>query len=238
MLQKVLHQLMPNRCLWCDLPVHSPGQQVCNCCEAALPGFDIEFYQGNLLWLPAVQQGLPKLYAERLLSLSWYQPPFDYAISQWKLQHQLAAGHFLLQQFRQLAQRYQAAGFPLPDCLCYIPMPAWRYLRRGFNQAELLAQTLAQTWQVPVLPLLQRQRSGQHQRLLKRAQRQHNSKRLFQLNPAFRKQLPELGRIALVDDVITTGSTVQHACRCLQQGGATPLQLWTLAITAKDRRAR
>lgn len=238
MLQKILHQLMPNRCLWCDLPVHQAGQQMCSCCQHALPGFDIVFYQGNLLWLPAVQQGLPKLHAERLLSLSWYQPPYDYAISQWKLQQQLAAGHWLQQQFHQLATQYQAAGFPLPDCLCYIPMPTRRYLARGFNQAKLLAEVLGETWQIPVLPLLQRQRSGLHQRQLKRWQRRHNTKRLFQLNPAFRTQLKQLGQIALVDDIITTGSTLQQACRCLQQGGAAPVQLWTLAITAKDRRHR
>lgn len=236
MLQKLLHPLIPNRCLWCDLAVHRPGQQLCSCCESALPGFDIGFYQGNLLWLPAVQQGLPKLYAERLLSLSWYQAPYDYAISQWKHQDQLAAGHWLMQQFRLMAVRYRAEGHPLPDAICYIPMPAWRYLKRGFNQARLLAQVLSNCWDRPLLPLLKRRRQGLKQQRLKRGERLKNSRQLFQLHPAWQGRLAELGRIALVDDVITTGSTLQQACRCLQQQGANPPQLWTLAITAKDRR--
>lgn len=226
-----LHWLLPNRCLWCTLPVHQPKQQLCDACCHALPTFDIAFYQGNLLWLPAVQRGLPKLKAERLVSLSWYQQPWKLAISQWKFKQDLAAGQWLLTSFAELAHSYQAAGFPLPDVLTYIPMPKQRQRQRGFNQAELLATALADVWQRPVVALLDRQQLDKQQLKLDRTERLRNLQQAFQVLQPQQQWIQQAESIALVDDVITTGSTMHFACKALQQAGAHSIQLWTLAIT-------
>jgi ComF family protein len=226
-----LHWLLPNRCLWCTLPVHLAKQQLCTACQSALPQFDIVFYHGNLLWLPAVQRGLPKLHAERLVSLSWYQQPWQLAISQWKFKQDLAAGQWLLACFSQLAHNYQVAGFPIPDVITYIPMPKQRQRQRGFNQAELLANTLAAVWQRPVVSILSRKQLDLQQLSLDRTERLRNLRRAFQVEASHQQQIQQAESIALVDDVITTGSTMRYACKALHKAGARQIQLWTLAIT-------
>lgn len=226
-----LHWLLPNRCLWCTLPVHQPQQQLCHACFDALPEFDIVFYQGNLLWLPAVQRGLPKLQAQRLISLSWYQQPWKHAISQWKFKHDLAAGQWLLSSFARLAQRYQSAGFPIPDVVTYIPMPKQRQRLRGFNQAELLALSLAAIWNRPVIALLSRKKLDKQQLTLDREARLRNLQQAFQVIASQQHVMAQSPSIALVDDVITTGSTMRFACKALRKAGVLDIQLWTLAIT-------
>ncbi|MCH8537231.1 MAG: ComF family protein [Alkalimonas sp.] len=233
---KGLHWLLPNRCLWCTLPAHQPQQQLCTACQNALPEFDMVFYHGNLLWLPAVQRGLPKLQADRLVSLSWYQQPWKLAITQWKFNQDLAAGQWLLSCFAQLAHNYQEAGFPLPDLLTYIPMPRKRQRQRGFNQAELLAKTLAEVWQRPVVALLSRKQLDKQQLNLHRSARLRNLRRAFQVSESEQHLLRQTESIALVDDVITTGSTMRFACKALKQAGASNIQLWTLAITESAAR--
>lgn len=233
---KGLHWLLPNRCLWCTLPVHLPQQQLCSACQRVLPEFDMVFYHGNLLWLPAVQRGLPKLQAERLVSLSWYQQPWKLAITQWKFKQDLAAGQWLLSCFAERAQDYQAAGFPVPDLLTYIPMPKQRQRQRGFNQAELLARTLADVWQRPVVALLSRNDLNRQQLRLDRSKRLRNLRHAFQVEAVHQPQIIQAESIALVDDVITTGSTMRFACQALKQAGASNIQLWTLAITESTAR--
>src|SRR5699024_3260614 len=113
---------------------------------------------------------------------------------------------------------------PLPEVLIPIPLHYRRYWRRGFNQAERLAKFAAQELRLPYDPLLKKQRHTRSQQGKTRTERRHN------LQNSFRCTKPLTYRhIALIDDVITTGSTANEAAKELIAMGAHRVDIWALA---------
>ncbi len=101
-----------------------------------------------------------------------------------------------------------------PDVVTYVPTATSRLRARGYDHTRLIARAVAAELGVPCLPLLGRR--GQQRQV-----GQRKEVRQQQLTNAFyarRHQLP--GHVLLVDDVITTGSTLQAAAVTLQAAGA------------------
>jgi ComF family protein len=222
--------LLPSPCLWCSLPVTQHQFLLCQHCRQALPGFSYDLCHYNLLFLPAVHAGLPQTSFDRLLSLGWYQQPYQHWISRWKFQRDPFAGELLRQEFSSLLQQYRQSQ-ALPDAITYVPMAAGRERQRGFNQAKLLAETAANTLQLPILHCLQRCRNTTAQLGLGRSQRRKNLQQAFSLSQ--QTELPQ--HLALVDDVVTTGSTADQLCRLLKRHGVQQVSLWTLTVTPAGR---
>jgi predicted amidophosphoribosyltransferase len=105
---------------------------------------------------------------------------------------------------------------PRPDVstIAFVPGDPDRVAWRGANPAEALARELGRRWALPVHPLLARARSVRPQRGLSKAARRANVRR------AFRSTGPVVGAVARVDDVYTTGATVDAAARELRRAGA------------------
>ncbi|MGY5799429.1 ComF family protein [Rheinheimera faecalis] len=226
LLQQLVHKLAPNCCLWCQMQVQQPQAQLCDFCHAHLPSLDLSWVEHNALLLPQVAQGLTHPRFDRLYSLSWYRQPYRHWISQWKFQHQHAAGELLCQLLYQRAVLYQQQGGPLPDCISYTPVSNKRLQERGFNQAKLLALQLAEAWQLPCVSLFQSPDLVPHQIGLNRKERLANLKGKIQL-----KQRPLPAHVTLVDDVITTGATLDYLSSLLKAKGVQTVSVWTLAIT-------
>lgn len=224
--QQLVHRLVPNCCLWCQMQVQQPQAQLCDYCHAQLPGLDLSWVEQNALLLPAVAQGLQRIKFDRLYSLSWYKQPYRHWISQWKFQQQHAAGQLLCQLIYQHAVRFRQQGWPLPDCISYTPVSDKRLQERGFNQAKLLAQQLAEAWQKPCVSLFQSPQLVPHQIGLKRKERLANLKGKVQL-----QERPLPAHVTLVDDVITTGATLDYLSALLKAKGVQTVSVWTLAIT-------
>jgi len=114
-----------------------------------------------------------------------------------------------------------------PDLVIPVPLHRRRERHRGFNQALLLARRLGEAWHVPVgTDVLARTVATPPQTELTATARRTN------VRGAFALRRPELvvGRhVVLVDDVITTGSTVGACVRCLREGGATTVGVLTVA---------
>ena len=115
------------------------------------------------------------------------------------------------------------AGAPLlADADALVPVPLhWRRLwARRFNQAAALAKVMAQTTGVPVeVDLLRRTRATPQQVGLARAERARNVEGAFKV-PAERRAAVKGRRFVLVDDVLTTGATVDTCARALLRAGA------------------
>lgn len=117
---------------------------------------------------------------------------------------------------------------PIPDCLIPVPMHQKRERRRGFNQAEEMAFWLGDRLAVPVNShCLRRRRENPAQSGLNRRQRLKN------LRGAFEVRGPIPARVALIDDVMTTGATVEELSRLLRKRGAESIEVWALARTPK-----
>jgi ComF family protein len=190
--------------------------------------------QTNLLLLPEVARGLADRQFDRLYSLSWYQLPWSHFISQWKFQQDLACGELLQQQLQQACQHYQQQGPVTAQAVCFVPVSQQRLRQRGFNQAQVLAATVARGLQLPLLTLFAHSGHQTHQLGLNRQQRRANLRRQFRLLPDL--ALPP--QLLLIDDVITTGATVNQLCRLLRRAGVQQIEVWTLAITAASRRGQ
>lgn len=109
-----------------------------------------------------------------------------------------------------------------------VPLFAARERERGFNQSEWLARIVAQTFDlVPPADLLRRSRSTQTQTRLSRTERARNVRRAFTLAHSAPLN-PDLTYM-LVDDVFTTGATLNECARVLRRAGARQLKVLTLA---------
>jgi ComF family protein len=128
-----------------------------------------------------------------------------------------------------LAGALERSGWPASDAV--VPVPMWwgRRLRRGFNQAALLARGLARRLDLRAPDLLRRRRGGP-QVGRARAQRLRLSSR------SFIARRPAPPRVVLVDDVLTTGATAAACTRALQRAGATEVRVLTLARTPRPGR--
>ncbi len=231
LLHQCLHFLLPNSCLWCQLPVQQAQAQICQYCNLALPRLSPALPLNNLLLLPQVSRGLKPRHFDALYSLSWYQLPWSHWITAWKFRQDFACGALLCQQLSTAAIGYLP---PFDAAVCYVPISKTRLKERGFNQAELLARALAAALQLPLLTLFASKKGIKHQVGLSRAQRNANLRRQFRLLPA--PQLPR--HLLLVDDVITTGATVNQLTLLLKKQGVQTVDVWTLAVTSAQRQRR
>lgn len=113
------------------------------------------------------------------------------------------------------------------DALVPLPLHWWRRARRGFNQAALIAEVVARHHALPLRPrLLTRTRHTPPQQQLDAGARSRNLRGAFRAHPDCRGL-----RLALVDDVITTGASATAAAAALKEGGAQRVEVWCAART-------
>jgi competence protein ComFC len=112
------------------------------------------------------------------------------------------------------------------DVVVPVPLHATRLRERGFNQANLLAELLSAQTSIPLKPLLERIRYTTTQTALDRSERMENLHNAFRL----RKNADVRGlRVLLIDDVLTTGSTLSECARVLKRAGALSVHAATAA---------
>lgn len=109
---------------------------------------------------------------------------------------------------------FQKVPLPVAECLVPIPLHRQRRLERGFNQSELIGRYLSQRWQMPLQHLLLKQRKTLPQAELLREQRLSNVSGVFQIT-----QRVDMQSVCLLDDVSTTGTTLNEAAKVLQAAG-------------------
>jgi ComF family protein len=110
------------------------------------------------------------------------------------------------------------------DVVTWAPTSRAHRHRRGFDQAEVVARRVAAQLGVPCRRLLERDRSSVAQTGLARIERLHGP--VFRASPAARGK-----RVLVIDDVVTTGSTLRSASAALRQGGAVSVQRAAVATT-------
>lgn len=113
-----------------------------------------------------------------------------------------------------------------PDGLVPIPLHAKRKAKRGYNQADLLAREIGRLMELPVYSdLLVRVRNTVPLKKLNPQERQNNLKKAFNIS----ENDVKLNTILLIDDIYTTGSTMDEAVRVLKLGGVKRVCFLTLA---------
>jgi ComF family protein len=142
-----------------------------------------------------------------------YVPPLDQLVARLKYSGELDIAPLFA---RAIAKR--ATAQDVPDLLCPVPLAPRRLAQRGCNQALEIARVLASPWAIPLAPrLLTRWRETGAQARLPAQDRQANVRGAFALTPAHTVKNLHIG---VVDDVMTTGATLQELAALLKRHGA------------------
>lgn len=231
-------QGFPDACLVCGRELWN--ERLCGGCQWQLPYLDEAH---NLCRSCALPLSGASAYCGRCLSAPpafeccripfRYDYPLKRLIQRFKYQGQLAYGRLLAEQLLAYLQTDWRQQAPLAEIDGLIPVPMhWsRRLKRGFNQTELLARDLAGPLGLKIhTGLCRRRRPTRPQEGLSRREREQNLRRAFALSPGAKAQL-EGRSLVLLDDVVTTGSTVRELSRLLVASGASRVEVWALART-------
>ena len=146
-------------------------------------------------------------------------------IHEFKYARQLHLRHLIARWLRAALDDERLCG-PRFDIIVPVPLHPARQRERGFNQAGLLGELLSAQTSIPAKPMLERIRYTTTQTALDRSERMENLHNAFRL----RKNADVRGlRVLLVDDVLTTGSTLNECARILKRAGAFSVHAATAA---------
>lgn len=193
----------------------------CGCCGAELSRD--ELHCGNCL------QNEPAW--QRMVIVGRYNAPLSVLIHRFKFQNLWFLDRTLARLLLlAVLQARRAQGLRLPDVILPVPLHHRRHWRRGYNQTQLLAEQLSQWLHIPTHKnLIKKVKNTPNQRGLTSNERRKNVKNAFKIDRTFLDY--GYGSVALVDDVITTGSTLNEIAKALRKIGVEDIQVWGLART-------
>jgi ComF family protein len=186
--------------------------------------------------MPLTQPGAPCPYCkgkgvphyERLVRLGIFDDPLKSIIYQikyhnrWSLAEHLAERMWRHAPIREVLERV--------DCLVAVPLHPLREIHRGYNQAQLIAARLARRSKLRLIkPLVRLRNTSSQTRLPSRARRDANLKDAFGLLNA---SVVSGKKIAIVDDVTTSGATLQSVARTLKP--ADPAEMYAIVAAIAD----
>lgn len=232
-LDGLIAAVLPPRCLLCA-GEGAQGHDLCAGCRADLP----------LNSRCCARCALPLEHAAELCGIclkreppfasAWapfrYAHPLDLLESRFKFQRNLAAGR-LLSSLMIEAARQQLTG-TLPECLLCVPLHRDRLRERGYNQALELGKPLAKALAIPLdIKSLIRIRSTSAQTGLDAKARRRNLHDAFAVITG--ATLP--AHVAILDDVMTTGTTLRECTRVLLRAGVKRVDVWAFARAPAKR---
>ncbi len=187
-------------CRKCGKPLLDDRNEYCDDCRARAH----QFREGRALYpYPAVRKSIYRYKYQGRKEYAWFY------------------GREMARHLGDTIRRWR------PDALVPVPLHRTRQAVRGFNQAAALAEALGRELGIPVENhLIRRIRKTVPQKLLSRQMRQNNLKRAFKIS----KNVVKLNTIIIIDDIYTTGSTVDAITAVLQEAGIGHVYFITLAI--------
>lgn len=142
-----------------------------------------------------------------------FEGPLRKAIHQLKYKQ----GTYLVPVLRDLCLETIRARPLRPDALVPVPIGPARLRQRGYNQSALLAEAIGEVLNVPVMPVLERIQEGPSQTRLSVRERRLNVRDAFGIRDGLN---PAGLRLLLIDDVMTTGATLDACARALKRADA------------------
>jgi ComF family protein len=210
---------------------------LCLTCFNDLTVFRAEYVQYDLLNWPAIEQALPHIHFDHLLSLAPYLWPFTQWMPQFKYQGRFELARLFALMLSQLWSTklvYQTNKEKLA-VIC-VPLHIKKWQHRGYNQAHLIANAFAKYQNYTYLSsAIIRTKITASQVGQSGAQRRKNLTHAFALNIS-ESSLPE--HVLLVDDVITTGSTASAIASLLKAAGVKTVTLLTVCLTLAEKPAK
>ncbi|MBK9338404.1 MAG: ComF family protein [Lewinellaceae bacterium] len=219
-----LHLLYPNLCIGCDADIQSQHNCFCISCQRKLHLTNMHHQRENefteRFWgrVP-LEAGAAMYYFNR-------KSPIQKALHQLKYHNQADIGVRLGQQFGLMLK--QSPLFQVVEGILPVPLHPKKEQLRGYNQSAMLATGLSDALQIPVMSgILVRRQFSESQTRKKRMDRFDNVNDVFEVQHPERIQSRHL---LIVDDVLTTGATLEACGQVLLQVPAVRLSMATIAI--------
>ena len=226
-LSQALNWLAPNKCYGC-LKILSRPPPFCDACYIELP------FQSNTCQQCGQAYAANRDYCGRCIITPpaydrcfcpfEYQTPIKDLICGFKYREKVEHANMIGQL---LAREIKNKEEPMPDIIVPVPIHIAKLRSRGFNQAKLIATIVGRKLNVPVThKIIIKTRSTPPQA------KQSLANRKKALSGCFAVQQPFSAKnVAIVDDVVTTGSTVNEISKVLKKNGANYVQVWGVAHT-------
>lgn len=198
----------------------------CAACDAVLPYLDAAHCPVCALPTPSGEVcghclSQPPLFT-RTTTVFAYAFPLDKLIQDMKYGEQLSLAHAFA---KKLAQHIDNSD--LPDYIIAMPLHPAKLRERGFNQSQLLAATVGRELKLKLLPnACQRVRDTPPQSALPWKARKKNMRNAFCCDMDLTGK-----RVALVDDVLTTGASLNALAEAVSRRGAIQISAWVVART-------
>lgn len=194
------------RCMKCSKPIELEEKEFCSDCERKAYQFD----RGYAVWT--------------------YDEAMKHSIADFKYHGRKENAKFYVEEILRL---YGNKLLTLsPDVIVPVPIHSSKLRERGYNQAELLAGGIGQGLGITVLPdLLIRNRKTLPQKKLSDKERLQNLLEAFAFNEkASARNQKQIKKVLLVDDIYTTGSTIEACTNVLKSNGITEINFIVLCI--------
>ena len=217
---------LPQSCAFCAAPCG--GMLVCAACFAGLPRIA---HACPLCALPSNRGTVCGLCLSRTppfaaaFAAFAYAFPLDRLLHAFKYGGRLAHADFFAESLGASVAR-RPAGVPWPDAVVAVPLAPSRQLARGFDQAAEIARRVARITGVTYVSGLRRTRDTPAQAALPWKERAGNVRGAFAADPSLGGR-----RVAIVDDVMTTGATLASAAGEVLRAGALGVEVWAVART-------
>ena len=235
-LKKQFNTLPFASCILCDTQHSNNDNLLCQACDKSLPYASHYCHQcGHILTQPNPNLCRYCLKQTPLFddafSLFHYKPPVDYFIKQLKFQQRLFYADLLGYKMANALAEYikqSERKIHIPDALFPMPLHKKRLRNRGFNQALEIAKPIAKKLNIPLISnTLIRSRHTQAQSKLAAHKRRNNLKNSFSYQPT-----TPYKNIAIIDDVMTTGTTLHEVTKTLKHHSSVDnVYVWICACT-------
>ncbi len=230
-MKKILERLFPRCCYWCG----KQGTYLCfECKKSLLPHPEIcpSCHQPSTGFKTCVSCMLEgNFFVEGLLVGFSYQNILKKLILKLKFQHKRDIASFLAERAALLVQTNPYLSPLLKQkklAISFVPSHRYRkYFQKGYNQSEILARTLANLLEIPLLPCCKKTRATVSQLKLNRKERLKNLNSAFCLFENF--DCEAWTTLLLIDDVTTTGATLNELAKTIKLKRAN-LQVWGLVL--------
>jgi ComF family protein len=229
-IKKIYGWFLPATCILCHYPSHQP-QDLCQRCLHELPILPQSCHRcANILASPAATCGAclkrPPV-ADAMHVLFSYQTPITKLIMELKFHENLVNAKLLGELMTTAILQRWYCNKPLPALIIPIPLHHQRMRERGFNQALEISRPIANTLKIPIASQSCFRIKNTAAQARQHAQnRRRNMRGAFQINRAFNGL-----HVAVLDDVITTGSTLLEFTKTLRGAGASRIDIWCCAKT-------
>ena len=199
--RKRLPYIREPRCKKCGKEIDRPEQEYCRDCQRFSHGFDL----GAAVFA--------------------YDDIMRRSISQFKYHNRREYADFYAEEMQECCSHFLKQA--RPDVILPVPLHRHKKRQRGFNQTELVAKKLGKRMQVPVdTGYLIRKEKTTPQKELTRQQRKANLRKAFALT----ERKSEYSRVLIIDDIYTTGATIDAISELLKENGTKYVFFLTICV--------